>query len=116
MTSAISQVNSIRVYAPLPRRVLTAPQQKWRTRSQWLENSAKTNVSVPLEEAWELWSDRQRIPTWMQWITSVDVMEDDPRMSRWTLSTYQFNRQVSKRGDATFLLVFQSSRSVAHRH
>lgn len=29
----------------------------------------------------------------MPWITSVVVLDEDPRMSRWTLSTYQFNRQ-----------------------
>jgi uncharacterized membrane protein len=48
---------------------------------------------VPLEEAFALWEDRERIPNWMPWITSVKVQPDDPRLSRWTLSTYQFNRQ-----------------------
>lgn len=67
---------------------------KWRC-SQWLENSAQTDVDVPLEVAWAMWEDRTRIPTWMPWIKSVIVQEDDPRMSKWTLSTYQFNRQVS---------------------
>ncbi len=75
-------------------RKLSAPQNgaKWRA-SQWLENSAQTDVDVPLEEAWALWEDRSRIPEWMAWITSVVVM-DDPKLSKWTLSTYQFNRQV----------------------
>jgi hypothetical protein len=48
---------------------------------------------VPLEDAFALWEDRERIPVWMPWITSVKVQADDPRMSRWTLSTFQFNRQ-----------------------
>ncbi|KAG7673666.1 hypothetical protein KSW81_006863 [Nannochloris sp. 'desiccata'] len=75
-------------------RKLNAPQNgaKWRA-SQWLENSAQTDVDVALEEAWALWEDRSRIPEWMAWITSVVVMEDDPKLSKWTLSTYQFNRQ-----------------------
>lgn len=51
-------------------------------------------MDVALEEAWALWEDRSRIPEWMAWITSVVVMEDDPKLSKWTLSTYQFNRQV----------------------
>jgi hypothetical protein len=74
---------------------LNAPQNgaKWRA-SQWLENSAQTEVNVPLEEAWALWEDRSRIPEWMAWITSVVVMDDDPKLSKWTLSTYQFSRQV----------------------
>lgn len=96
---------------------------------------------MPLEEAYALWEDRERIPNWMPWITSVkvrsanhgtgsaehgaletlclatgsslsappllapwpappasaccllQVQPDDPRLSRWTLSTFQFNRQ-----------------------
>ncbi|KAL4450056.1 hypothetical protein ABPG77_010725 [Micractinium sp. CCAP 211/92] len=65
---------------------------RW-TASQWLENSAQIDCDVPLEEAFALWEDRERIPQWMPWITSVVVQQDDPRLSRWTLSTYQFNRQ-----------------------
>jgi len=74
---------------------LKAPQNgaKWRA-SQWLENSAQTDVDVAVEEAWALWEDRSRIPEWMAWITNVTVMKDDPKLSKWTLSTYQFNRQV----------------------
>ncbi|KAK9814228.1 hypothetical protein WJX72_002582 [[Myrmecia] bisecta] len=60
--------------------------------AQWLENSAQTDVNVPLEEAWKLWEDRERIPQWMPWITSVKVQPDDPRLSKWTLSTEQFGR------------------------
>jgi hypothetical protein len=66
---------------------------KWKA-SQWLESTAQTDVAVPLEHAWALWEDREKIPQWMPWITSVTVLDDDPRMSRWTLSTYQFERQV----------------------
>lgn len=61
---------------------------------QWLESSAQIDVPVPLEHAWSLWEDRTRIPTWMPWITSVEVLEEDPSLSKWTLSTYQFERQV----------------------
>ena len=61
--------------------------------SQWLENSAQSDVDVPLEDAWELWEDKARIPEWMEWISSVIVSPQDPSLSRWTLSTYQFARQ-----------------------
>lgn len=61
--------------------------------SQWLENSAQVEVDAPIEVAWNLWEDRERIPTWMPWITSVIIQEDDPQMSKWTLSTFQFNTQ-----------------------
>ena len=49
-------------------------------------------MPVPLEVCWALWDDRERIPQWMPWIKSVKVLEDDPRLSRWTLSTHQFGR------------------------
>lgn len=65
---------------------------KW-TCAQWLENSAQIDVDVPLKEAFALWEEREKIPLWMPWITSVVVQADDPRMSRWTLSTNQFGRQ-----------------------
>jgi len=64
---------------------------RW-TAAQWIENSASTDVDVPLEEAWALWDDREQIPTWMPWISSVKVEEDDPKRSRWTLQTHQFGQ------------------------
>ena len=48
---------------------------------------------MPLEAAWALWEDRERIPQWMPWIKSVKVEEEDPALSRWTLSTHQFGQQ-----------------------
>lgn len=60
--------------------------------AQWLENSAEMEVQVPLELAWDLWEDRESIPKFMPWIKSVTVQPDDPKMSRWLLSTNQFGR------------------------
>jgi uncharacterized membrane protein len=45
---------------------------RWRA-SQWLENSAEQEVAIPVEKAYEMWEDRERIPQWMPWITSVKV-------------------------------------------
>jgi uncharacterized membrane protein len=58
----------------------------------WLENRAEADVAVPLELAWAMWEDRARIPTWMPWIRRVEVLPDDPALSRWTLATTQFGR------------------------
>ena len=55
--------------------------------------SAQVDCDVPLEMAFALWEDRERIPHWMPWITSVVVQPDDATLSRWTLSTHQFGRQ-----------------------
>ncbi|PNW73034.1 hypothetical protein CHLRE_14g616250v5 [Chlamydomonas reinhardtii] len=60
--------------------------------SQWLENKASVEVAAPLETCWALWDDRERIPEWMPWIKSVKVLDNDPRLSRWTLATHQFGR------------------------
>jgi uncharacterized membrane protein len=54
--------------------------------------SAETDVEVPLEKAWQLWEDRELIPKWMPWIRSVTVQPDDPKLSKWLLSTRQFGR------------------------
>ncbi len=37
--------------------------------------SAQIDCDVPLEEAFALWEDRERIPQWMPWITSVVVQQ-----------------------------------------
>lgn len=64
---------------------------KW-VMAQWLENKAEVDVAAPIDVCWKLWEDRERIPQWMPWIKSVKVVETDPRLSRWTLSTHQFGR------------------------
>jgi uncharacterized membrane protein len=83
----------VRGRAAFAGRRLCGPSNGARTRAaQWLEASAAAEVPVPLEDAFALWEDRGRIPSWMPWITSVVVQEDDPALSRWTLSTHQFGR------------------------
>ena len=61
-------------------------------RAQWLENTAEVDVSVSLDTCWDMWEDRTRIPAWMPWIKAVTIQEDDPKLSRWVLSTDQFGR------------------------
>lgn len=55
--------------------------------SDWLEHSVQVEVEVPIEVTWSLWSDLEQMPRWMKWIDSVDVLEDDPDLSRWKLAT-----------------------------
>ena len=40
--------------------------------SDWLEHSVEVEVAVPVELAWNLWSDLELMPLWMKWIESVD--------------------------------------------
>ena len=55
--------------------------------SNWLEHSVQVEVEVPIELAWNLWSDLEQMPRWMKWIESVKVLEDNPELSRWKLAT-----------------------------
>ncbi|KAK9903592.1 hypothetical protein WJX75_009471 [Coccomyxa subellipsoidea] len=59
---------------------------------QAVSGSNEQEVAIPVEKAYEMWEDRERIPQWMPWITSVKVLPEDSRLSRWTLSTEQFGR------------------------
>jgi uncharacterized membrane protein len=55
--------------------------------SDWLEHSVQVEVKVPMELTWNLWSDLEQMPRWMKWIDSVEVLEDNPDLSRWKLAS-----------------------------
>ncbi|HEY9818650.1 MAG: hypothetical protein EA367_16280 [Leptolyngbya sp. DLM2.Bin15] len=55
--------------------------------SDWLEHSVQVEVETPVEHVWSLWSDLEQMPRWMKWIDSVQILEDDPELSRWTLAS-----------------------------
>lgn len=55
--------------------------------SDWLEHSVQTEVDIPVELTWQLWSDLEQLPQWMKWIESVKVQASDPSLSRWKLAT-----------------------------
>lgn len=78
-----------------------ARRRQCQVRAVWLDNVAKVEAPVPVSRAFELWNDRTQIPAWMPWITSVTVMDEDPALSRWTLSTDPlkppFNRPFGQR-------------------
>ncbi|CAI5536426.1 unnamed protein product, partial [Closterium sp. Naga37s-1] len=48
--------------------------------------------SVPLPLAFDLWMDRELIPSWMPWIASVKVRDDKPELSTWTLHYTAFGQ------------------------
>ncbi|MEG4276657.1 SRPBCC family protein [Microcoleus sp. MON1_C1] len=55
--------------------------------TDWLEHSVQVEVAIPIELAWQLWSDLEQMPRWMKWIESVRILEDNPELSRWKLAT-----------------------------
>lgn len=56
----------------------------------WLEHSVQVEVDVPIDQVWGLWSDLEQMPRWMKWINSVEVLEDNPELSRWELASGGF--------------------------
>ncbi|MEQ9554027.1 MAG: SRPBCC family protein [Coleofasciculus sp. G3-WIS-01] len=59
-------------------------------KSDWLEHSVQVEVEVPMETVWSLWSDLEQMPRWMKWIDSVQILEDNPDLSRWKLASSGF--------------------------
>jgi len=41
--------------------------------SDWLEHSEQVEVPVSIQTAWDLWSDLELMPQWMNWIDSVEI-------------------------------------------
>jgi len=54
--------------------------------ANWLEHTAQIEVNAPISLVWDLWSDLEQLPHWMKWIESVEVMPDNPELSRWKLT------------------------------
>jgi uncharacterized membrane protein len=58
--------------------------------ADWLEHSAQVEVPLSVETVWNLWSDLEQMPQWMKWIESVEVLSDQPELSRWKLASGNF--------------------------
>jgi uncharacterized membrane protein len=58
--------------------------------SDWLEHTVQVEVPIPIQQAWNLWSDLEQMPSWMKWIDSVEVLKDNPELSRWQLASGAF--------------------------
>ena len=55
--------------------------------ANWLEHSVYVDVDAPIELVWALWSDLEQMPQWMKWIDSVELLADQPELSRWKLAS-----------------------------
>lgn len=55
--------------------------------TNWLEHSVQVEVDAPMDLVWGLWSDLEQMPRWMKWINSVEVLADNPELSRWELAS-----------------------------
>lgn len=53
----------------------------------WLEHSMQVEIEAPVTTVWEAWANLENMPQWMYWIHSVNILEDQPELSRWTLKS-----------------------------
>ncbi|KAJ8748659.1 hypothetical protein K2173_008104 [Erythroxylum novogranatense] len=61
---------------------------------EWQDCTVKMEVDVPVSVAYDRYSDRESIPRWMPFISSVKVLEDKPDLSRWSLRYKAFGRDI----------------------
>ncbi|XP_022727609.1 uncharacterized protein LOC111283374 isoform X2 [Durio zibethinus] len=61
---------------------------------KWQDCTVKTEIDVPASVAYKCYSDREAIPNWMPFISSVKVLEDKPDLSRWTLKYKAFGSDL----------------------
>lgn len=58
--------------------------------SDWLEHTVQVEVALPIQYVWSLWADLEQMPQWMKWIDSVEILSDNPDLSRWKLASGAF--------------------------
>ncbi|KAK3194365.1 hypothetical protein Dsin_025675 [Dipteronia sinensis] len=61
---------------------------------EWQDCTVKMEVDVPASVAYKCYSDREAIPRWMPFISSVKILEDKPDLSEWTLKYKAFGRDI----------------------
>ncbi|KAL2535210.1 uncharacterized protein Fot_16601 [Forsythia ovata] len=61
---------------------------------EWQDCTVKMEMDVPISVAYKCYSDREAIPQWMPFISSVKILEDKPDLSRWSLKYKAFGRDI----------------------
>ncbi|CAN1856558.1 Protein MICRORCHIDIA 4 [Linum perenne] len=61
---------------------------------QWQDCTVKKEIDVPVSVAYDCYSDREAIAKWMPFISSVQILEDKPDLSRWSLKYKAFGQDI----------------------
>ncbi|KAL4572188.1 hypothetical protein LXL04_018957 [Taraxacum kok-saghyz] len=61
---------------------------------EWQDCTVKMEIDVPISVAYNCYLDREAIPRWMPFISSVKILEDKPELSRWSLKYNAFGRDL----------------------
>ncbi|XP_057422721.1 uncharacterized protein LOC130716726 [Lotus japonicus] len=61
---------------------------------EWQDSTVKMEVDVPISVAYACYSDREAIPEWMPFISTVKILPDKPDLSRWSLKYKAFGQDI----------------------
>ncbi|XP_052205026.1 uncharacterized protein LOC127809893 isoform X2 [Diospyros lotus] len=61
---------------------------------EWQDCTVKMEMDLPTSVAYNCYSNREAIPRWMPFISSVKILEDKPDLSRWSLKYKAFGRDI----------------------
>ncbi|CAN0902420.1 hypothetical protein LINGRAHAP2_LOCUS21965 [Linum grandiflorum] len=61
---------------------------------QWQDCTVKKEIDVPVSVAYNCYLDRESIPKWMPFISSVQILKDKPDLSRWSLKYEAFGQDI----------------------
>ncbi|KAK7344351.1 hypothetical protein VNO77_13860 [Canavalia gladiata] len=61
---------------------------------EWQDCTVKMEIDVPVSVAYSCYSDREAIPKWMPFISSVEILPEKPDLSRWSLKYKAFGRDI----------------------
>ncbi|RZC56070.1 hypothetical protein C5167_014921 [Papaver somniferum] len=61
---------------------------------EWQDCTVKMDIDVPVSTAYNCYLDREAIPRWMPFISTVKVLEDKPDLSRWSLKYKAFGQDI----------------------
>lgn len=61
---------------------------------EWQECRSEIEIDVPASVAYDLYLERERIPEWMPFISSVQVLKDQPDLSKWSLKYEAFGQKI----------------------
>ncbi|KAM0027387.1 putative coenzyme Q-binding protein COQ10, START [Helianthus debilis subsp. tardiflorus] len=66
------------------RNTFKQPQRRSNVFMEWQDCTVKLEIDVPISVAYNCYLDREAIPQWMPFISSVKVLKDKPELSRWS--------------------------------
>ncbi|KAA8549039.1 hypothetical protein F0562_000723 [Nyssa sinensis] len=93
-SSSISQIFISYSYGARKRSPIFTRVKRFSPVMEWQDCTVKMEIDVPTSVAYNCYSDREAIPRWMPFISTVKILEDKPDLSRWSLKYKAFGRDI----------------------